>query len=148
MFVFFCAYKNLSGRFTLEYPIKELINFLQHIEVKDKDAIVKMNSNFDNVYILTSEFHSVFPAFEEVYNKLINLLNQKLKVLNDLSDERTNDKLLSAISDVKDVDDSVKSYITSLIQDTSENVVNKEHEAVIKNIENVHKKFTYLKSKS
>lgn len=107
-----------------------------------------MNFNFDNVYILTSEFHSVFPAFEEVYNKLINLLNQKLKVLNDLSDERTNDKLLSAISDVKDVDDSVKSYITSLIQDTSENVVNKEREAVIKNIENVHKKFTYLKSKS
>lgn len=76
------------------------------------------------------------------------MLNQKLKVLNDLSDERTNDKLLSAISDVKDVDDSVKSYITSLIQDTSENVVNKEREAVIKNIENVHKKFTYLKSKS
>ena len=65
-----------------------------------------------------------------------------------MSDERTNDKLLSAISDVKDVDDSVKSYITSLIQDTSENVVNKEREAVIKNIENVHKKFTYLKSKS
>lgn len=115
----FGAYKNRSGRFTLEYPVKELIKFLQHIEAKDKDAIVKMNSNFDNVYILTSEFHSVFPAFEEVYDKLINLLNQKLKVLNDLSNESTN-----------------------------ENVVDKEREAVMKNIENVHKKFTYLKSKS
>lgn len=144
----FGAYKNRSGRFTLEYPVKELIKFLQHIEAKDKDAIVKMNSNFDNVYILTSEFHSVFPAFEEVYDKLINLLNQKLKVLNDLSNESTNEKLLTAISDVKDVDDSVKSYIASLIQETNENVVDKEREAVMKNIENVHKKFTYLKSKS
>lgn len=74
------------------------------------------------------------------------MLNQKLKVLNDLSNESTNEKLLTAISDVKDVDDSVKSYIASLIQETNENVVDKEREAVIKNIENVHKKFTYLKS--